>query len=180
MVDDYLEQILTIQTEGPFFLLGYCFGGLVVQAMAAELQNCGNDVAFLGMISPDFPSCNEPEVLPSENYEYALRLLGMLVDKDAESLISSDPYYGLIIERAAENLENVNRIMQNFVPPIYKGDSTMFIPTDRTPSMGQIIDEWSPHLEGEIFVHDIEGTHDEMLLPKSMAAIGEILDRSLS
>jgi phthiocerol/phenolphthiocerol synthesis type-I polyketide synthase E len=46
-----IREIKTVQQSGPYYLGGYCLGGLVAFEMAQQLQNAGEDVAFLVLIS---------------------------------------------------------------------------------------------------------------------------------
>lgn len=50
MAADYIEQIRTVQPKGPYHLLGWSLGGNVVQAMATQLQNHGEEVSLLVML----------------------------------------------------------------------------------------------------------------------------------
>ena len=45
----YIKEIRTIQPEGPYFLGGNCFGGLVAYEMAQQLQAQGQKVALLAL-----------------------------------------------------------------------------------------------------------------------------------
>ncbi|MEU0148791.1 amino acid adenylation domain-containing protein [Streptomyces sp. NPDC006288] len=47
MAADYVAQIRAVQPTGPYHLLGWSFGGNVVQEMAAQLQDAGEEVAAL-------------------------------------------------------------------------------------------------------------------------------------
>lgn len=49
---NYLAEIRTIQPTGPYYLGGYCFGGLVAFEMACQLQASGESVATLAIIDP--------------------------------------------------------------------------------------------------------------------------------
>jgi thioesterase domain-containing protein/NAD(P)-dependent dehydrogenase (short-subunit alcohol dehydrogenase family) len=53
MAEEYLGELRTLQPKGPYFLGGYCGGGLVAYEMAQLLREAGEEVAFLGLI--DFP-----------------------------------------------------------------------------------------------------------------------------
>jgi amino acid adenylation domain-containing protein len=46
----YLEEIRTVQPEGPYFLGGYCTGGTIAFEMAQQLQAQGQQVALLALI----------------------------------------------------------------------------------------------------------------------------------
>lgn len=46
----YVEEMRRVQPQGPYHLLGYCFGGIVAYEMAQQLHAAGEEVAFLGLI----------------------------------------------------------------------------------------------------------------------------------
>jgi oxalate---CoA ligase len=50
MANQYLRDILTFQQEGPYFLEGMSFGGLVALEMAHELTHRGKQVALLALL----------------------------------------------------------------------------------------------------------------------------------
>jgi thioesterase domain-containing protein len=56
----YLEQIVTIQMQGPYFLGGYSFGGVVAFEMAHQLQRRGEQVALLVLLDSPYPPKAEP------------------------------------------------------------------------------------------------------------------------
>ncbi|MGZ4134932.1 MAG: non-ribosomal peptide synthetase, partial [Tumebacillaceae bacterium] len=59
MATAYLEDIRTVQPEGPYLLAGWSFGGVVAFEMAQQLQTHGQEVAFLGMLDAHEPSVLE-------------------------------------------------------------------------------------------------------------------------
>lgn len=76
----YLQQLHQTQPSGPYFLCGFCFGGLVAFEMAQQLQAVGEQVAFLGVFDYRLNS-EEPATLPRSasdlfrlirNYTYAI------------------------------------------------------------------------------------------------------------
>jgi len=46
----YIREIRRVQPHGPYFLGGYCMGGIVAYEMAQQLWACGERIGFLGMI----------------------------------------------------------------------------------------------------------------------------------
>ena len=48
----YVQEIRQFQPEGPYYLGGFCFGGMVVYEMARLLQKAGQEVALLALIEP--------------------------------------------------------------------------------------------------------------------------------
>jgi amino acid adenylation domain-containing protein len=56
----YLEELLSVQPEGPYFLGGYSFGGLVAFEMAQQLRERGQGVALLVMLEATTPGAGAP------------------------------------------------------------------------------------------------------------------------
>lgn len=50
MARHYVSEVRAIQPEGPYYLGGHCYGGVIVFEMAQQLTRAGQDVAFLGML----------------------------------------------------------------------------------------------------------------------------------
>ncbi len=48
----YVNELRQFQPEGPYYLGGFCFGGMVVYEMARLLQEAGQTVALLALIEP--------------------------------------------------------------------------------------------------------------------------------
>ena len=51
MARHYLSEIRKVQPAGPYFLGGYCFGGLVAFEMARQLREHGEQAALVAMLS---------------------------------------------------------------------------------------------------------------------------------
>lgn len=56
MVADYVEELTSLQPEGPYFLGGFCFGGLLALEAAQQLTASGREVAFVALIQTMHPS----------------------------------------------------------------------------------------------------------------------------
>ena len=52
----YLAEMRKVQPSGPYHLCGYSFGGLVAYEMAAQLEQSGEEVAFLGLFDTENPA----------------------------------------------------------------------------------------------------------------------------
>ena len=55
MAADYVQEIRTIQSEGPYYLGGYSLGGLVAYGTAQQLKRRGQDVKLLLLLDPAPP-----------------------------------------------------------------------------------------------------------------------------
>jgi thioesterase domain-containing protein len=60
MAGDYLSKLLTVSPKGPYFLIGFSFGGLLAFEMAVQLQKAGHNVPFLVLIDSFSPLAREP------------------------------------------------------------------------------------------------------------------------
>ena len=56
MATQYIEELRRVQPEGPYYLGGYCFGGIVAYEMARQLLDRDQEVAFLGLIDAAAPN----------------------------------------------------------------------------------------------------------------------------
>lgn len=48
----YIRQVRSVQARGPYAIIGACFGATVAYEMARQLLEEGEEVAFLGLLSP--------------------------------------------------------------------------------------------------------------------------------
>ena len=55
MVTGYLEEIRTLQPEGPYYVGGFCFGGVAALEAASQLLAYGEQVALVAMIQTVHP-----------------------------------------------------------------------------------------------------------------------------
>src|SRR5207245_2786374 len=56
MAAAYLVELRTLQPQGPYFLGGFCFGGLVALESAQQLAAAGEEVALVVMIQTRHPA----------------------------------------------------------------------------------------------------------------------------
>ena len=51
----YLRELRLVQPRGPYYLVGFCVGGLAAFEMARQLVASGEEVAYLGLLDPTNP-----------------------------------------------------------------------------------------------------------------------------
>jgi thioesterase domain-containing protein len=78
MAAHYVGAIKGAQPEGPYLLLGYCLGAYVALEMAVQLQERGDAVAFLGIVSTE-RAAPAPRSLPEYLQYHWPRLSGPYV-----------------------------------------------------------------------------------------------------
>ena len=55
MANRYIDEMVAFQTSPPYYLVGWCFGGLLAAEMAHQLKDRGLEVALLVLIETPFP-----------------------------------------------------------------------------------------------------------------------------
>ena len=74
MVREYLKEIRSFQPEGPYYLAGFCFGGLAALEAARQLAEAGEPVALVGMIQTMYPIADVfPGMSPIAQWWYRIK-----------------------------------------------------------------------------------------------------------
>jgi thioesterase domain-containing protein len=170
IIADYVAEVIAVQPEGPFYLLGYSIGGTYAHAMAAELQRLGHEVALLALIDSAPGSYLVSERAPSAELtrEYF---------RDHFTNVAGGQDHESFIENAVSVVMNQARMTVDFNSPFYRGDAVFF---RAVPNPERSYTElWRPHIHGDIDEYDIESTHENMYLPGPADEICEIVSRKL-
>jgi amino acid adenylation domain-containing protein/non-ribosomal peptide synthase protein (TIGR01720 family) len=172
MITDYLEQILRVQPEGPFHLIGHSSGGTYAQAIATELRSLGHQVPVLALLdSPPstwFRRVKEP-VNVAEVREF-------FRDFFIASLGEESRREELAMNASAIFQDHAEKLLE-FDSPVYDGDALFFYATLNPDD--SYAGDWAPLIRGTIRQYDIETTHMGIPKPESAAEICRILVRHL-
>ncbi|MBB0242683.1 amino acid adenylation domain-containing protein [Streptomyces alkaliphilus] len=192
---DYTEQMRKIQPHGPYRLVGYSFGGIVVHEMAAGLQEVGEAVELLAVLDT-VPRTGAEPVLDQEDVRDGLframlelggydldDLTGRRLDAAgvAELLAERGGMFGDLdageLRRLCAVMANNNAMAGTHVPRRYRGDVHLFVATE-----GERLDPagWEPHIDGSIIEHPVTTDHAGMTRPRSLDVIGRALARILA
>src|SRR5262245_38952195 len=68
----YLQQLRAIQTEGPYFLGGYSFGGTIAFEMAQQFRARGENVGLLFMIDSLYPGTHVENLSPAGTASFSV------------------------------------------------------------------------------------------------------------
>src|SRR5579863_3139139 len=74
MASLYVKAIRRQQSQGPYFLGGYCGGGLIAFEVAQQLRNEGEEIALLALFDTMNPAKIEPRSIWGRSYYYCERL----------------------------------------------------------------------------------------------------------
>ncbi|MFH9070596.1 non-ribosomal peptide synthetase [Streptomyces alboflavus] len=170
MVLDYVAEILTVQSEGPFHLIGHSMGGTLAHAIAAELQGRGHEVPLVGILdaAPSNIFARQDVVLDlSEARDFLEGYLpGGADDPERRALIANGS--ALMVEHV--------RMAREFSQPTYRGDVLFF---NATLSPEAAAAHWEPYVEGDVRTYDIEATHFGMTEPKHASEICKVINHHL-
>jgi aspartate racemase len=178
MIGDYADQILAIQPEGPYLLLGWSYGGIVAHALAHRLSERAKRIGFLGIVDskPPVPSAEQPGV--SEDDALA-GIRAWAAGRFGEQLES--PVVRELVQRATKVLINNSTLLAGYVSPVYDGDVTIFggtLDPDGNRIAGAATDlegAWRPHIAGRIDLFEVGCAHGDFDRPENMNLVGRIL-----
>jgi thioesterase domain-containing protein len=197
----YVEAIRKIQPNGPYFLAGWSFGGLVAFEMAQQLLAAGETIAWLGLVdsfvlSGDFalPETEERRMFAANALDY-LTQLGVEPPASEEELLRYDPadqvetiLQGLadagvdvpdVVARQARHLWTMTKISaaagSEYQPQPYPGKVTLFrAADDERNADGSVPDpvaQWQAVTHQPVEVHRVPGTHTSMMLQEENVTI---------
>ncbi|MEU9083701.1 amino acid adenylation domain-containing protein [Streptomyces sp. NPDC048357] len=171
MLDDYLEQILAVQPEGPYHFVGHSTGGTYAHALAAALKRRGHEVALLALMdSPPsgwFRHIEDPVNMPEVREFFKEFFIGSGVDEDREALV----------ENGSHLFKSHAEMLLEWDSPVYDGDAVFFNATQNPDESYAAI--WAPHIGGTIHEHDIDATHMGMPKAQPAAEIARIINLHL-
>ena len=73
MASEFLREIREIQPEGPYYLVGWCFGGVVAYEAAQQLRAAGEEIGLLALIAT-WP----PAAAPDYQFKRVSRTLALI------------------------------------------------------------------------------------------------------
>ncbi|MEC3917747.1 amino acid adenylation domain-containing protein [Nocardia sp. CDC160] len=186
----YVEEIVRVQPEGPYHLLGWSLGGQIAHAIAVRLRARGAEVATLAMLdSIVFPDDMPPPPVPRMR-DLLTHLLGdepedgdelpeVTAEQAAAELATSGASFGSGL--TAEQLTRLHRgyvdgvqLSARYRPAVFDGDLLYF---SATRGMTESIDSsiWRPYVTGTLTEHPVAATHAQLTNADVVAIIGPIL-----
>ncbi|HSV44191.1 MAG TPA: thioesterase domain-containing protein, partial [Ramlibacter sp.] len=197
MATQYLEAIRAVHPQGPYRLAGYSAGGVIALEMAQQLRRAGSDVVLLAMVDTLSPTAARRKVsLPRKLWLMRHWSLRFLLDWPARrrSGRAMQVSYLAALEKIARGeplppeladfhlFRNFVAAQARYQPQPYAGDVVLFKATqsemqylDAGPRLG-----WEEHVQGEIRVTDIAGSHFSLMSQPGLSQLVEGLRRELA
>ncbi|MFC5754115.1 amino acid adenylation domain-containing protein [Actinomadura rugatobispora] len=162
MADHYLSRIRAIRPTGPYHLVGWSFGGVVAQAIAARIPD---EVAMLAVI---------------DGYPYRETEGAGVAPRARLRPVAAEPDASLsALHKVAENN---TRLLMEHVPAPFPGDLLLFVAKfnrpDDTPAT-EAPEAWKPYIEGTVRSHDIASDHHRMLEGEPLQEIAQLISTAL-
>ena len=182
MAADYLRDIRQIQPQGPYFLGGYSFGGMVALEMAQQLRAQSEEVALVALLDT-FPG------RPMSSTELLAKLLRMPMRQKISYSIGRVRRFATYVQRRLSrqlppDLLAVRKACylaeSRYVPKVYTGRITVFRPSTKSlRSNDDALGGWSDWSAGGVEIHEISGRHDNVFFEPNVAILAEKLAECL-
>jgi thioesterase domain-containing protein/acyl carrier protein len=166
MAAEYLREVKERQPDGPYYLCGYSFGGLVAFEMARRLCESGDEVGLVGI----FDTTMSPLRWPIRVWLSIVRrrLVQFASDVMAARFQSWPAAIGKIWGRVRAPIGVLKVATSALIasaryrPGFYPGELTLFSPVGREPSLPPLQSIWRNHAR-TLSVVETAGTHSTML-----------------
>jgi thioesterase domain-containing protein/acyl carrier protein len=152
----YIEDIMTKQDKGPYYLGGICSGAVVVFEIAQQLQRLGKEVALLALI--------EPAALPlpgSRSYYHLFKDIWKRIGGRQRDLSKQNPRLNfdqmVMFLRLKRKLFANIWALKHYFPQAYPDHYHLFL-TKESFSFGSRL-KWIQFSLDKVEVHEIPGTH---------------------
>ncbi|WP_435613089.1 alpha/beta fold hydrolase, partial [Streptomyces sp. bgisy159] len=179
MIDDYLAEMLRVQPEGPFHLVGWSYGGPLAHALAVELDRLGHRVGLVAVLDSQ-PATTRPE----SGFKQVSGRTPDLYRADVEEIFGQfmntrgmDSFLDTMSKVGANNLNK----MGDFESPVYRGDLLYFnAKLDKTEEVSSWGPDWRPHVLGTIEEHPVDATHHDLHMPGPAGQIMRVIAEKLA
>jgi non-ribosomal peptide synthetase component F/thioesterase domain-containing protein/acyl carrier protein len=188
MAAEYLRAVKARQPEGPYYLCGYSFGGLVAFEMARRLWRSGDEVGLVGLFDTTMSSLRWP--LHAWLSIVRRRMVQFAAGLSAAPIHAWPAVFSKMVRRVCERLRGHSTPAQlkvaasalfasaRYRPGFYPGKLTLFSPVGREPGIPSLQAIWRKHAR-TVSIVEIAGTHATMLSAANAASAAASLSRCL-
>ena len=199
MAEQYIKEIQFVQPEGPYFLGGYSFGGIVAFEIAQQLFDMNQKTALLALIDTYHPSHIPQESFNMDNAEMIYRWLTQegKISISPENLRKLEPdeqisYFAEQSDLTAYltpeqikysyTMTKLHRsATQNYIPLPYPGKIIFFKAEERDDFILPHYEAtWIDLAEEGVEVHEVPGNHQTMSQPPNVNVIAKHLKKYIA
>ncbi|MGX4586050.1 non-ribosomal peptide synthetase [Paenibacillus chitinolyticus] len=173
MLDDYIDEIVRIQEEAPYVLLGYCFGGNLMFEVAQRMEKRGYRVSDLIMVDSWIKETLTPAETTESEWQEILEDLS-----DTEKEMMANP---VIRERVSIKVRATltyeaqllnSGTVEGRIHELIAEDSDAF-------RLEQGLPTWRGAAEGTYTEYKLAGAHEKLLEPECLEGTAEVILRIL-
>jgi amino acid adenylation domain-containing protein len=203
----YIQAIQTLQPQGPYFLGGWSFGGLVAFEMAQQLTQAGQEIGLLAILDTTAP-CHKPSFYQGLKFLLGTALwstLPFLLDYGAIATNQLQSWYSrffrwqwsaianLVPEKSRLQLLDESAIAPmlrivyanaqaayRYVPQHYPNRITLFKAAEQSDAIGQDSTLGWSTLASDIQLHHVPGNHLSLLKQPHVQTLAQQLKQCLS
>ncbi|WP_459963872.1 non-ribosomal peptide synthetase, partial [Mycobacterium avium] len=197
MAQSYADRIQETYPDGPYHLVGWSFGGVVAHELAIELQRRGCAIARLVLLDaqPGLDgSVTAPDAALAEQHMLEEALRSHLVAPDRDQPHARRQFNHLVREAGAEGMSRHKRLFDVLFgnarknierskihePGVFLGEVTIFSAVrDQEDRSAFLVENWRPYVAGDLVIHEIDCTHDEILNADVVDSYGQRLGQLL-
>ena len=174
---NYVAELKGIQRNGPYFIAGHSFGGVVAYEIARQLADAGNPIGLLVLIDPD-----PPRPFPVDTYRFtrfAFHLAKLLklpfaekkrhLLQNLQNIANRSLPVTMVSEHEKwmrEYYRKTGDLHQTYHPKPFHGNAVMFLSTDvhwRFHPKSDPRNHWSKMIPGKLEVFDTPGNHESVV-----------------
>ncbi|WP_406907900.1 enterobactin non-ribosomal peptide synthetase EntF [Citrobacter freundii] len=172
--EHHLATLLSQQSHGPYYLLGYSLGGTLAQGIAARLHARGETVAFLGLLDTWPPETQNWQEKEANGLDPAVLAE---IEREREAFLAAQQGNAseALFNAIEGNYADAVRLLTTAHSVPFAGHATLFV-AERTLAPGVSPERsWSPWISSlDVYRHDC--AHVDIISPTAFEAIGPVIN----
>ena len=181
----HVAKILATQPSGPYFIGGYCFGGVLGYEIATQLIALGHQVPLLIMVDAPSPSffSRRPTVaekLAQYRYYFARsRRLGLwktytsLRDRTRHALGRLG--WGQLTEDMTKATNLIERASVAYRPKRYAGEEVLLVLAAERPPHANFLPDWQAMVPHDLNVRIFDSHHRDLLSGQTLTEVADAI-----
>ncbi|MBR8834561.1 MAG: amino acid adenylation domain-containing protein [Stigonema ocellatum SAG 48.90 = DSM 106950] len=202
----YIQEIRTLQPEGPYLIGGACFGSIVALEIAQQLYRQGQEVQLLAFIDAFWPENvrERPKSIlmylaqfvtyhitvlslltRDQKWSHIQRLIQRIIRKIFYKLYRGS-LHSMPVTFRASYFQDLNRQFRiNYVSQVYPGRLSLILPSTKThwftsdSDHEDLLSAWNRFSTGGVDIHKFSGHHELMFREPYVQSLAEKLQACL-
>jgi thioesterase domain-containing protein len=191
--DRYTQAVRSVQSDGPYRLMGWSLGGIVAHAVAARLRDLGAEVSLLALLDADTAFLDTEPPAPRSVAGFIAEYAGAIgIDSPPAGLSTAEAVTPIQDRRGTAFLEprhlermvaaahHTGRMLAQHRPPVVDAEMIYFAAApDGFADRPNAATSWTRYVAGPVRNHPIDAGHDDMMSAAVIPAIARVLNKHL-